>query len=155
MRDPRRFTGAERAEIWDRVAGGESIPRIAASFDRYPGAVRSLLLQSGGVRPGIRTRSGRALSMDDREEISRGLAAGESRRVIATRLGRAPSTVSREVKRNGGRSQYRAQAADRRALRKARRPKASKLAQYPRLRRVVEQKTRTQMVTPTDLAVVG
>jgi transposase-like protein len=63
MRDPRKFTGAERAEIWDRIAAGESIPKIAASFDRYPSAIRSLLRQTGGVRPPVRTRCGLKPSM--------------------------------------------------------------------------------------------
>jgi IS30 family transposase len=140
MRNPKRFTGPERAEIWDRIAAGESIPKIAASFHRYPSAIRSLLRQTGGVRPPVCTRSKRALSLDEREEVSRGLAAGESLRSIAARPGRAPSTVSREVNRSGGPKHYRANSAVRRAMRKARRPKAAKAAQRPRLRRAVEQK---------------
>jgi transposase, IS30 family len=140
MRDPQRFTGDERAEIWDRIRAGESIPSIAQSFGRYPSAVRKLLMTTGGVRPRERHRSERSLSLDEREEISRGLATGSSLRSIATRLGRAPSTVSREVRRNGGMGAYRACPADRRADRKARRPKTAKLACCPKLRRLVEAK---------------
>jgi IS30 family transposase len=92
------------------------------------------------VRPLERRRSGRNLSLDEREEISRGLVAGDSVRVIAQRLRRAPSSVSREVERNGGRSRYRAGAADRRADRRACRPKAAKLARNHNLRRKVEAK---------------
>lgn len=95
---------------------------------RYPSAVRSVMLATGGIAPPERTRAPRCLSAEEREEISRGLAAGDSLRTIARRLGRAPSSVSREVARNGGRSHYRAQRADRRAYRCARRPKAGKLS---------------------------
>jgi IS30 family transposase len=140
MRDPRRFTGDERAEIWDRIRTGESTPSIAASFSRYPSAIRKLLMATGGVRPGERHRSERNLSLDEREEISRGLATGSSLRSIAARLGRAPSTVSREVLRNGGVGVYRASPADRRADRQARRPQTAKLARCPRLRHRVEAK---------------
>ena len=93
MRDPQRFTGDERAEIWDRIRACESIPSIAESFGRYPSAIRKLLMATGGVRPRERHRSERNLSLDEREEISRGLATGSSLRSIAARLGRAPSTV--------------------------------------------------------------
>jgi transposase, IS30 family len=140
MRDPRKFTGDERAEIWDRIRAGESIPTIAESFGRYPSAVRKLLMATGGVRPRERHRSERNLSLDEREEISRGLATGSSLRSIAARLGRAPSTVSKEVLRNGGVGAYRACPADRRADRQARRPKTPKLARCPKLRRQVEAK---------------
>ena len=100
--DLRRFTGAKRAEIWDWIAAVESIPSIAASFGGDPSAIRSLQLRTGGVRPPGRRRSERRLSLDEREEISRGLAAGRSLCSIAMLIGRAFSTVSREVKRYGG-----------------------------------------------------
>src|SRR5579875_987781 len=140
MRDRRGFTGAERAEIWDRIRAGESIPSIAASFDRFPSSIRAVIGPTGGVRPPERRRSDRHLSLPEREEISRGLAAKESMRTIAARLARDPSTISREVKRNGGPHHYRAATADRRADHRARRPKQGKLARCRKLRRLVEAK---------------
>ena len=94
----------------------------------------------GWVRPQPRGRSPRHLSLLEREEISRGVAAGVSLRMVAARLGRAPSTITRELARNGARSGYRAHRADRAALRRGRRPKPSKLAENPELRGVVEEK---------------
>jgi IS30 family transposase len=102
--------------------------------------VRAFVLQAGGVQRHPPRRAPRCLNMADREEISRGVAAGHSCRQIAVRLGRAPSTVSRELTRNGGRHHYRAQAADAAAFRRALRPKAAKLTAEPRLRAVVEAK---------------
>ena len=140
MRRRRRFTGAERAEVWNRIRGGESVAAIASSLGRYPSAVRALQMATGGVCPIERRRSVRALSLEEREEASRGLAAGQSLRAIARGLRRAPSTLSREVRHNGGRQRYRACAADRRADRQARRPKMAKLARCQPLRLVVEAK---------------
>jgi IS30 family transposase len=101
--------------------------------------VRAIEAKTGGVRPKARQRSKRVLSLDEREEISRGLAEGVSLREIATRLGRAPSTISREVAHNGGRRSYRALRADRGAWQRAERPKPAKLMACPRLRREVER----------------
>jgi IS30 family transposase len=129
-----------REEIWDRFAAGELPFTIAKDLNRYPFVIHQMLSATGGVRPASRTRSPRTLSTQEREEISRGLAAGESSRSIAARLGRAPSTVSREIARNGGTGRYRACQADRRAWRRAKRPKVAKLADCPRLRRIVEVK---------------
>ena len=140
MKKQKRFTGAERSEIWDRLEAGESLPSIARSFGRYPSAIRAVQLPTGGVRPYERKRSARALSMEEREEISRGLSSGKSLREIARQLDRSPSTICREVGRNRGHERYRATEADRRALREARRPKAAKLSQCPRLQAVVEAK---------------
>ena len=140
MRPPRKFTPDQRHEIWERIGAGESPASIARSMDRYPSAVRSLMLATGGIAPPARTRSPRCLSIEEREEISRGLCAGASLRTIARHLGRAPSSISREVARNGGSSHYRAQSADRRAYRCARRPKAGKLSRCPRLRDLVAAK---------------
>jgi IS30 family transposase len=138
MRDSLKFSGVERAQIWDRIAAGETIRSTAKSLETNHTAVRRLLGRTGGVRPPERRRSEHNLSLDEREEISRGLAASKSLQAIAARLGRPPSTVSREVRRNGGVDNYRACAADRRADQQARRPKVAKLARCPRLRRVVE-----------------
>ncbi|MGO9149044.1 MAG: transposase [Acidimicrobiales bacterium] len=135
-----RFTDAERNEIWDRIEAGESVASIATHFHRYPSAIRQMQLATGGVRPAVRNRSRRALSLAEREEISRGVCSGESMRSIAKRIGRAPSSVSRELARNGGRRHYRAVAADARALRRVRRPKPPKLACCRELWRVVEEK---------------
>jgi transposase, IS30 family len=147
----RKFSGEEKNAIWDRIDAGETPAAIARSIGRYPSAVRSLQLQTGGVRPGLRCRGERALSMAEREEISRGLACRESVRGIAVRIGRAPSTVCREITRNGGRGSYRALAADRRAVRKARRPKAAKIARCQRLRNVVEERLEHQW-SPRQIA---
>src|SRR3989304_4218711 len=109
----RRFTEAEKAEVWERHYAGEPTRSIARRLGREASGIRRLFEDAGGVRPPVRKRSPRHLSLTEREEISRGVAAGEPLRVIAGRLGRAPSTGSREVARNGGRHQYRAHRADR------------------------------------------
>ncbi len=147
----RRFTEAERAEVWDRWRGGEAMRSIARRLGRESSSVRTMIEDCGGVRPVPRRRHPRHLTFGEREEISRGVAAGESLRSVAGRLGRAPSTVCREVARNGGRRRYRAQRADRAALRRARRPKLSKLATNARLRTVVEDKL-AQWWSPEQIA---
>ncbi len=136
----RRFTEAEATEVWERRQSGESLRSIGRRLGRSAGSIRAFVESSGGVRPRVRCRSVRQLSFTEREEISRGLAAGESLRCIAGRLGRAPSTVSRELARNGGRQKYRAHRADQTAWERARRPQASKLAVNTRLRTEVEGK---------------
>jgi IS30 family transposase len=133
------FTETQRREIWERYRSGESDASIARSFGRYPSSVHQLIRRTGGVCPAEPVRSSLALSPVEREEILRGLAAGASMREIARRNNRAPSTASREVARNGGGVRYRAELAERRALKEAHRPKVAKLAQCPRLRGVVEQ----------------
>ena len=136
----RRFTETERAEIWDRIASGESGHVVAKAFGRFPSAIYAVQHLTGGVRPAVRRRRKDALTLAEREEISRGVASHETYRAIAARLHRAPSTVCREVGRNCGLARYRACAAERRALRRARRPKPAKLSQCLRLRSVVEAK---------------
>ncbi len=116
----RRFTEAEIAEVWERRKAGEPTRSIARRLGRNGSSIRRLFEDAGGVRPAPRRRAERHLTLLEREEISRGVAAGESLRVIASRLGRAPSTVSREVVRNDGRSEYRAHRADRAAWGRAR-----------------------------------
>jgi IS30 family transposase len=113
---------------------------VARELGRAHASVRTMIESFGGVRPSPRCRARWHLSLEEREEISRGMAAGESLRSIAARLGRSASTVSREVARNGGRSKYRALHADRAAFRRARRPKVCKLAANPTLALVVEEK---------------
>ena len=97
------YTDAQKALMWDRWQKGESLASIARLFDRNHSSVERILKESGGIRPPPRRRSRLALSLAEREEISGGMVAGDSMRCIAPSLGRAPSTVSRELKRNGGR----------------------------------------------------
>ena len=135
-----RFTEEERVEVWDRWQAGDANRLIGRDLGRSAASIRAFVESWGGVRPASRRRSLRHLSLDEREEISRGVAAGDSLRSIGVRLGRAASTISRELARNGGRSRYRAHHADRTALRRAKRPKPSKLAVNVELRAVVEDK---------------
>ncbi len=135
-----RFTEAERVEVWERRQRGEGNRSIGRRLGRSAGSIRAFVESSGGVRPEVRRRSSRHLSSTEREEISRGIAAGEPLCVIAGRLGRAPSTISRELARNGGRSDYRAHRADRVAWQRARRPQTCKLSTNQRLRAEVEEK---------------
>jgi len=135
-----RFTEDERVVVWDRWQAGDAYRLIGRRLGRSAASIRAFVESSGGVRPPVRRRSLRHLSLDEREEISRGVAAGESLRCIAVRLGRAPSTISRELVRNGGRSKYRAHHADKAGWRRTRRSKPSKLAENPVLRGLVEEK---------------
>jgi DNA-binding CsgD family transcriptional regulator len=130
------LSAVEQDEVWQRWRRGESLRLIARRLGKRGRSVRAFVLQTGGGQCPPPRRAARALLVAEREEISRGLAAGDSCRVIAQRLERAPSTVSREVARNGGRCRYRAQAADAAADRRARRPKPAKLVLQPRLRAV-------------------
>jgi IS30 family transposase len=134
------FTAAESAEVWDRWQRGEGLKLIGRVFGRTSSAIFAHLKPHGGIRPAVRRRSRLVLSLDDREEISRGIAAGISLRSIAGSLGRAPSTISRELRRNGGHRGYRAAAADKRAWDRALRPKLCKLARHDRLRQLVAAK---------------
>ena len=122
-----RYTAEMRSYIWDRYKAGDSVWSIARSFDRSSSSVHGYLSRTGGIRPPARKRSNRCLSLGEREEISRGLIAGLSIREIASDLGRAPSTVSREINRNGGPERYRATSADQNAWDRAQRPKPCKL----------------------------
>ena len=136
-----RLSELERSELWDRWEAGESQRAIARALDRSPATIRTRLLSSGWRRPvPAREWSSLRLSLGEREEISRGIAQGDSLRGIAARLGRSSSTVSREVANNGGCDRYRAVAAHRASRRRAKRPKAMKLETCPRLRGVVEDK---------------
>jgi transposase, IS30 family len=134
------LSAAEQDEVWTRWRRGESLRLIARRLGKRGPSVRAFVLQTGGVQRHPPRRAPRCLTMAEREEISRGVAAGQSCRQIAARLGRAPSTVSRELARNGGRHHYRAQAADAATFGRAQRPKPAKLVLAPRLRAVVEAK---------------
>lgn len=128
-----RYTESQKAQMWDRWQRGDSLHKIAQLFDRRHTSVRGILAESGGIRPRRRQRSRLALSVEEREQISRSLVAGHSLRAIAASLGRAPSTVSREICRNLGRDSYRANQADQAAWNRALRPKACKLALHHEL----------------------
>ena len=150
-RTRRPLSGAETAELWRRWREGDSLSDISRSLDRKPGSIYRHLTEAGGFPPAPRRRNPLHLSSAEREEISRGLCAGCSLRSVAEALGRAPSTVSREVRRNGGRKAYRANAADSRAQEQARRPKPCKLGTHARLRHVVAAKLRLEW-SPEQIA---
>jgi len=136
-----RLSMSEQLVLWDRWEAGESQRAIARALGRSPSTVRARLVSAGWKRPvPSREWCERRLSLAEREEISRGVAGGESLRSIAVMLGRSASTVSREVANNGGRRRYRAVAAHRASRQRAKRPKAMKLETCPRLRAVVEDK---------------
>ena len=134
------YTAAQKTEMWDRWQRGESLNAIGRVFDRPSSSIYGLLAPSGGIRPSPRHRARLALTLCEREEISRGIACDLSLRTIAAQLGRSPSTISREVKRNGGYDSYRATQADQAAWDRAHRPKPCKLAQHPMLKRIVASK---------------
>ncbi|MEJ8639907.1 IS30 family transposase [Streptomyces sp. MS2.AVA.5] len=130
----------QKREVWRRWRDGQSLSEIGRALGKVPGSIHGVVAANGGFVPAARTRSAGVLSLAEREEISRGLAAGDSFRAIAGRLGRAPSTVSREVGRHGGREKYRAARADEGAWGNARRPKSCLLQQSPALRDTVAGK---------------
>ena len=134
------YTEEQKALMWDRWQKGESLESIAQLFDRHHSSVQRILAETGGIRPAPRRRSRLALTLAEREEISRGLAGCASLRRIAAKLGRSPSTISREVNRNGGLKRYRANTADQVAWDRAHRPKPCKLAENRALARVVASK---------------
>src|SRR5271157_2744078 len=138
----RGFTATERTELWDRWQRGESLKAIGRAFGKPSSSIYFQLAPHGGIRPAPRRRSRLALTLSEREEISRGIAAHQSARSMARLLGHAASTVSREISRNGGYDRYRAALADERAWVRARRPKRCKLANSPPLRRAVTRKLR-------------
>ena len=134
------FTVADTTELWDRWQRGESTQVIGQAFGKHKSSIYVQLAPYGGIRPAPKRRSRLALTLSEREEISRGIAAQQSIRTIATLLGRSPSTISREILRNGGYDQYRAALADEQAWANACRPKRCKLASFPPLRRMVVAK---------------
>lgn len=144
-RRPRiHYTESQKALMWERWQKGESLQQIGQLFDRNHSSVQRILAERGGIRPAPRCRAKVALTLAEREEISRAMVAGHSMRSVATRLGRAPSTISREVNRNGGRGWYRASGADQAAWDQARRPKTCKLAENRRLANIVAGKLQGQ-----------
>lgn len=144
-------TSAQREELWRRYKAGESVLWISRALRQRPTNLYRVLQASGGVEPPTRTRSARVLSLGEREEISRGIAAGNTFRAIAKRLNRAVSTVSQEVMRHGGRERYRAAQADRTAWESARRPKPCLLSKNRPLQLIVAVKLK-QDWSPEQIA---
>ena len=138
----RGFTAAEKTELWDRWQRWESLKAIGRAFGKPSSSIHLQVSPHGGIRPAPRRRSRLSLTLSEREEISRGLAAHQSARSIARMLGRSASTVSRELGRNGGYDCYRAALGDAKAWDRARRPKRCKLANSPRLRQAVASQLR-------------
>ncbi len=147
----RGFSTTEIIELWDRWQRGESQKAIGRVFGKPSSSIHFQLAPFGGIRPAARQRSALSLSLSEREEISRGIAAGEAMAAIARKLGRATSTISREVDRNGGRARYRAAAAEQRAWDEARRPKQCKLSGNRRLARLVAKKLQLEW-SPQQIA---
>ncbi len=153
MKQRRRiyYNEAQKALMWDRWQKGDSMHAIARLFDRGHSSVQGILSEAGGIRPAQRRRSRLTLTLAEREEISRGVVAGQSFRSMAASLGRAPSTISREIRRNGGRRRYRANKADQAAWDRAKRPKTCKLVENQALSLIVASKLK-QRWSPEQIA---
>jgi len=145
------YTAEQRAEMWDRWQRGESINSIGRAFDRGHSSISGQFVRAGGIRPPPRRRSRLALTLSEREEISRGIVGGLSLRAIASQLERSPSTISREISRNGGLKHYRASQADKATWDRAHRPKHCKLADNPILQRIVARKLKSHW-SPEQIA---
>ena len=146
------FTVEQENPIWDLHRRGESLGEIERILGVTMPRIRRFLRESGGIRPVPRTRRIGHITAGEREEISRGIAADDSARTIADKLGRSPSTIAREIARNGGRLAYRAAPADAAAYVRARRPKISTLSMRPILRETVMAKLNVQW-SPQQIAV--
>jgi len=145
------YTESQKALMWERWQKGDSLQKIAQLFDRNHSSIERILAESGGIRPAQRRRSRLALSLAEREDISRAVVADHSIRSIATSLGRAPSTISREIERNGGQESYRASRADQAAWDRAHRPKTCKLVDNRALAHLVAGKLQMQW-SPEQIA---
>ena len=145
------YTETQKALMWERWKKGDSLAKIAQLFDRHHSAVQGILVRTGGIRPAVRRRSRLALTLAEREEISRAVVAGQTMRAIAKRLGRATSTISRELHRNGGQECYRASEAEQAAWDRASRPKVCKLADNRELAHLVADKLKIQW-SPEQIA---
>jgi IS30 family transposase len=153
MKQRRRiyYTENQKALMWERWQKGESLQHIAQLFDRNHSSIQGILAESGGIKPAPRCRSRLALTLAEREEISRSVATGQSIRSVAARLGRAPSTISREIMRNGGQECYRAGQADQAAWDRAHRPKTCRLVQNRTLAHIVAGKLQS-LWSPEQIA---
>ncbi len=136
----RGLTHQQKQELWARWKKGQSLSEIGRALGKHAGSITGMLAIHGGIAPLGRSRSARVLSSSEREEISRGISAGLTFTQIADSMGRSTSTISREVSRNGGRSRYRANVADRRAWAQSKRPKKCLLALNESLRAAVAEK---------------
>ena len=145
------LSDTQKDELWQRFSAGETFTAIGRALGKHAGSIFGVVAARGGIAPARRRRALGALTNEERETISRGLAAHDTVRTIAQALGRAPSTVSREITRNGGLGAYRAVDAEAAAWGRARRPKACKLATVPRLRAVVAAKLAAQW-SPAQIA---
>ena len=145
------YTEVQKSMMWDRWQKGETLGSIARLFDRGHSSIQRIIAESGGIRPAPRHRSSRSLSLVEREEISRGIATDQSLRAIAATLKRAPSTISREIKCNGGRQCYRANEADKNAWDRAHRPKICKLVENRPLAYIVARKLQLEW-SPEQIA---
>ncbi|MGF6798537.1 IS30 family transposase [Paraburkholderia youngii] len=153
MKQRRRiyYSESQKALMWERWRKGESLQHIAQLFNRNHSSVQRILAQTGGIQPAPRRRSKLALTLAEREEISRGLVAGDSIQSIARRLSRSPSTICREIKRNSGQAGYRASQADQLAWDRSLRPKACKLVKHRMLAHIVANKLQLQW-SPQQIA---
>ena len=145
------YSAAQKTLMWDRWQKGDSMHTIARLFDRGHSSIQRILSETGGIRPPPRSRSRLSLTLAEREEISRGLVAGHSVRSIAMSLGRAASTVCREINRNGGRRRYRANQADQAAWDRSQRPKRCKLVENRALAHIVAKKLK-ELWSPEQIA---
>src|SRR5574340_865208 len=147
----RGLSAAQKAELWQRWKRGQSLSDIGRALGKHAGSIHGVVSSNGGFAPAVRRRSRWSLTLAEREEISRGMATQRSIRQIAASLGRAPSTVSREITRHGGLRTYRAAVADARAWERARRPKPCRLATSPALQRIVASKLQCEW-SPEQIA---
>ena len=153
MKQRRRiyYSDSQKALMWERWKQGWTLNEIGRLFDRPHTSIQQIFVRTGGIQPPARSRASTALSLAEREEISRALVAGESIRSTAVRLGRAPSTISREIRRNGGVEAYRASQAEDAAWERGRRPKRCKLRKHRTLARLVAEKLR-MLWSPEQIA---
>jgi hypothetical protein len=146
------FTPKQKTELWERWRSGQCVADIARALERRnKSGIYRVLALNGGIAPAPRRRAAVALKLEEREEISRSIAAGWSIRRVAQDLGRLPSTVSREIRRNGGCSAYRASHADTCAWERALRPKPCRLARHPELRLARRAEARAPVVAGAGL----
>jgi IS30 family transposase len=138
--ETRGLSAAQKSELWQRWKKGHSLSEIGRALGKHAGSISGFLSKTGGIAPAVRQRSSCSLTLSEREDISRGISAGQSFRSIADQIRRSVSTVSREVKRNGGREAYRATSADQRAWNLATRPKQCRLATNTKLQAIVAEK---------------
>lgn len=134
------LSAERKAELWERWKSGQSLSEIGNALGKHAASIFGVVAHSGGIAPATRRRSRLALTLSEREEISRGISAGASIRQIALAIHRSPSTVSREIKRHGGPARYRAAEAESQAWNQARRPKRCLLARHSKLREVVARR---------------